>query len=158
MTVKLAAAAAAMTLMVGCGADISDSSDSSLKDAEYFVNLKTNSTKEDRGGDICVAVFNKKEGFPNDADATIFADCFAMNDVISGIKIPLPSAGKYSFSVFHDQNQDGDLNTTGPFKIPKEGFGFSNDPKIGTSAPSFEATAIDVVGGEDLDIKLRYIL
>ena len=45
--------------------------------------------------------------------------------------------GEYAISVFQDRNGNGKLDT-GLFGIPKEPFGFSNDPKIGFGPPKYE--------------------
>ncbi|MEO1392534.1 MAG: DUF2141 domain-containing protein [Cyanobacteria bacterium J06634_5] len=64
--------------------------------------------------------------------------------------------GTYAVSVMHDENTDGTLNT-GIFGIPTEGFGFSQNPEIGTSAPEFSEAAIVVVGRETTtQVKLIY--
>ena len=52
----------------------------------------------------------------------------------------LPS-GQYAVTAYHDENGNGkiDMNFLG---IPKEGYGFSNDPK--SLIPNFEASAVIV--------------
>ncbi|MGC1308278.1 MAG: DUF2141 domain-containing protein [Phormidesmis sp.] len=55
--------------------------------------------------------------------------------------------GTYAIAVIHDENEDGELNT-GIFSIPTEGFGFSRNPIIGTSAPNFSEAAVVVFGRE----------
>lgn len=64
--------------------------------------------------------------------------------------------GTYAVSVFHDENGDGKINRGG-FGIPLEGFGFSRNPSITTSAPDFEETAVIVVGpNTTTEIELIY--
>ena len=52
----------------------------------------------------------------------------------------LPS-GQYAVTAYHDENGNGkmDMNTLG---VPKEGFGFSNDPT--SLLPNFEASAVAI--------------
>lgn len=45
--------------------------------------------------------------------------------------------GKYSFKYFHDANGNKELDTSW-LGIPKEGFGFSNNPGISFGPPSSE--------------------
>jgi uncharacterized protein (DUF2141 family) len=61
-------------------------------------------------------------------------------------------------AVIHDSNNDGKLNT-GFLGIPKEGFGFSQNPRIGTRAPRFRDTAF-LISGEStkIQIALKYLL
>lgn len=51
--------------------------------------------------------------------------------------------GKYSFKYFHDENKNSklDVNWMG---IPKEGFGFSNNPKSTLGPPDFEKTIFNL--------------
>ena len=52
-------------------------------------------------------------------------------------------AGDYAVAVIHDENRNAklDRNFLG---IPKEGFGFANNPHVGLSAPPFQAAVIHV--------------
>jgi len=51
--------------------------------------------------------------------------------------------GKYAFKFFHDENKNEklDVNWLG---IPKEGFGFSNNPSMKFGPPSFKNTLFDL--------------
>lgn len=50
--------------------------------------------------------------------------------------------GRYGIAVFQDLDGSEDLNRN-IFGAPNEPFGFSNDPRIGFSAPKFEAFEFD---------------
>jgi uncharacterized protein (DUF2141 family) len=63
--------------------------------------------------------------------------------------------GKYSFRYFHDENMNEKLDTNW-LGIPKEGFGFSNDPKITFGPPSFEKTLFELEGSEVMTSKPKY--
>ncbi len=64
--------------------------------------------------------------------------------------------GTYAVAVFHDENGNGDLDTNF-IGIPKEGYGFSNNPKSMMGPPEFKEAAF-TVGEEDLEmlIQLKY--
>ena len=51
--------------------------------------------------------------------------------------------GDYGVAVIHDENRNAklDRNFIG---IPKEGFGFANNPRVGLSAPPFRAAVVHV--------------
>ena len=51
--------------------------------------------------------------------------------------------GRYALSAFHDENDDGALDTN-LLGIPSEGYGFGNDASAAFGPPSFEAAAVDV--------------
>ena len=55
------------------------------------------------------------------------------------ICMPLPyGKGVYAAALYHDENANGKIDRNG-LGIPKEGFGFSNNPKIFMSAPGFKS-------------------
>lgn len=64
--------------------------------------------------------------------------------------------GSYAVSVFHDANNNNKLDTFAG--IPREGYGFSNNPAFQPRAPRFSETAIAVSGADTANISLRYIL
>ncbi|MBW6515150.1 MAG: DUF2141 domain-containing protein [Candidatus Cloacimonetes bacterium] len=63
--------------------------------------------------------------------------------------------GMYAFRYFHDENMNEKLDTNW-LGIPKEGFGFSNDPKMTFGPPSFEKTLFELNGSEVLTSKPKY--
>jgi uncharacterized protein (DUF2141 family) len=54
----------------------------------------------------------------------------------------LPS-GEYGVAAIHDENSNARLDRN-LFGIPKEGFGFANNPHIALSAPAFKAALVRV--------------
>ena len=63
--------------------------------------------------------------------------------------------GTYGIAVFHDRNDNEELDRN-LFGAPKEPFGFSNNPKIGFSAPGFENFAFEFDGSpQELIITLN---
>lgn len=108
-------------------------------------------------GDVCITLFDSAGGFPDDAGKAVKSGCYAvtgpqMKIVLEGLK-----EGTYAFAIIHDENKDGKLNT-GAFGIPKEGFGFSNNPPIRIGAPKFSECAF-TLGAQDseLSVKMRYL-
>ena len=64
--------------------------------------------------------------------------------------------GDYALAVIHDENRNArlDRNFIG---IPKEGFGFANNPHVGLSAPPFQAAVIHVeCPSTETSIHIRY--
>lgn len=58
--------------------------------------------------------------------------------------------GKYAFKFFHDENKNDKLDTNW-LGIPREGFGFSNNPTMTFGPPSFYKTVFELK--ESLEIK-----
>jgi len=68
---------------------------------------------------------------------------------------PVPS-GRYSISLFHDENGNGRLDRK--LMIPVEGYGFSRDAPVRFGPPSFARAAFDVDGrGATMTIRMRYL-
>lgn len=66
--------------------------------------------------------------------------------------ISLPRAGDYALAVLHD------INANGKFNLSTDGGGFSNNPKIMFSKPSYSETAFRVTeAGGVLSVKMRYL-
>ncbi|HET9428092.1 MAG TPA: DUF2141 domain-containing protein [Allosphingosinicella sp.] len=65
--------------------------------------------------------------------------------------------GQYALSVIHDENGNGRLDTF--LRVPREGFGFSRNPRIRMGPPRFEETRFTVAHGLVAQaIRIRYIL
>jgi uncharacterized protein (DUF2141 family) len=109
-------------------------------------------------GVINVVLFSSATGFPNEAAQACRSGCFAVTDLpllISFANLPF---GRYAAAVHHDENQDGQVNVNS-LGIPKEGIGFSNNPKILVGAPSFKKAAFEFTPAEQtIAITMKYLL
>lgn len=66
------------------------------------------------------------------------------------------SPGTYALSLIHDENGNGKLDTS--LAIPREGFGFSRNPKIAFGPPKFTAAAFALQGSVTQGVKMKYML
>ncbi len=65
--------------------------------------------------------------------------------------------GTYSVSVIHDEDGDGKVGML--LGIPKEGFGFSNNPTIFFGPPAFKKASFDFASDKAVaEIKMKYLL
>jgi len=65
--------------------------------------------------------------------------------------------GFYALTLFHDENANDRLDTL--LGVPREGFGFSRNPVIRISAPSFDKVRIDLEPGvTTTPVRMQYIL
>ena len=65
--------------------------------------------------------------------------------------------GAYAVSVLHDENRNGELETF--LGIPREGFGFSRNPRVRFRAPGFEQVRMNFPAGfTRLSIRMQYLL
>lgn len=93
-------------------------------------------------GNAGVTVFKSSDGWPENNDKSFFHTGHPFTGDKTTVELQLP-AGRYAIAVLHDENSNHklDRNLIG---WPKEGFGFSNNPKVGLSAPSFDAAAMQI--------------
>ena len=106
-------------------------------------------------GEVCVALFESKAGFPKDDTKAVENNCFAITALPMSVSFDVPY-GSYSVSILHDENKDGELNT-GLMGIPKEGVGFSNDPMIIKGTPSFDTASFEFSeDNAEVEITMKY--
>ena len=88
-------------------------------------------------GNLAIAIFNNESDFDSGLDAYMDS-IIPVTDVNMSIFISNVEPGAYAVSIFHDADESGDITFGGFLNlIPQEGFGFSNNPNIGMSQPSF---------------------
>jgi uncharacterized protein (DUF2141 family) len=87
-------------------------------------------------------VFRSPAGWPDNRAQAIVQGGFPIANRQAEQNFQVP-AGRYSIVVIHDENSNMRLDRNF-FGIPKEGFGFSNNPRVTLSAPSFQAAAVSV--------------
>ncbi len=63
--------------------------------------------------------------------------------------------GIYAIALFHDENQNAKLDEN-MLGIPKEGFGFSNNPKATFSEPTFDEAKFVLKNLKNLYIEVQY--
>ena len=75
----------------------------------------------------------------------------------SRLSFSVVAPGTYALAVFHDENGNAKLDTFA--KIPREGFGFSRNPKIRFGAPSFKHVAFPVTEAPvRVTVRMQYFL
>ena len=107
-------------------------------------------------GTCRVLLFDNRRGFP-DSPGEAVAMCSATIEgptVSFGLKV-VP--GKYAVAVLHDENSNGRLDKSWYGK-PIEGFGASNQPKVGFGPPTFgESVVLLDENNTHLTIPLNYL-
>jgi uncharacterized protein (DUF2141 family) len=107
-------------------------------------------------GRLCFSLFDGAEGFPSQGERAIAKCHISAAEPDPRVTFDGLQPGQYAVAAFHDANSDGILNR-GLMGIPKEGFGFSNNPKILVGAPSFKRAAIAVNQGNlEICIQLKH--
>lgn len=103
-------------------------------------------------GQVMMALFDSEASFDGPAEpvrkAKLAIEKHAAAQTWSGL-----SPGNYALRVFHDRNDDGELDSNW-MGMPKEPFGFSQNPKLRFGPPSFEQARFEL-GAEPLIVKVR---
>ena len=112
---------------------------------------------ENYQGDIAVAIYNSSSTFNSE---TLFYRDTAISVTATDMLLEIDSmeAGTYAISILHDADSSGDMEMGGLFNlIPQEGFGFSNNPPIGFSEPSFSECKFVVEEGQSVFVPITLI-
>lgn len=111
-------------------------------------------------GQIAASVFTKAgaAGFPGDPTKAIEQTVVPLEgrtEIVIETR-PLPE-GSYAVALMHDE--DGDLKFKTFLGIPKEGFGFSNNPPIRFGPPSIEKCLVQVnTETSEVPVMMKYLL
>jgi uncharacterized protein (DUF2141 family) len=109
-------------------------------------------------GRVQVALWNSPSGFPDDYN-TAYITRTEIAERGFSLNIENLSAGEYAVAMYHDKNSNTQMDTNF-FGIPKEGFGFSNNPLILTGPPSFSKAKFSIGSNQKktITIKLKHFL
>jgi len=107
-------------------------------------------------GVIYIAVFADAESYELSRDPIAKVSVPAVEGTVTA-HMDLPTAGKVAISVFHDENDNGSLDTN-RIGIPLEGYGFSNGVAGRFGKPGFSKISVDVGEGvTEVGIGLHYL-
>ncbi len=108
--------------------------------AQNLVRVQVNNIDIKKGGQVLIAVFDKK-GFP-----TVGAQFQGKKKIVQSntctFDFDLPN-GNFAFAVFQDVNMSNHLNKTW-VGFPKEPYGFSRNFKPTIRAPRFSEVSINI--------------
>ena len=114
---------------------------------------------KDQKGEIGVALFNHKLGYPTHLEHAYEAEWVSLQEgqKTADVVFDTIPPGEYAISVVHDTNGNR-LVDRSRLGFPKEGVGFSNDQKVTLRAPRFENAKMALSAGENkkIVIKLDY--
>ena len=99
-------------------------------------------------GNLAIAIYNSSETFNSETGLQRSSYTVSADEML--VEIDNLDVGTYAISVLHDEDESGDMRWGFLNLIPQEGFGFSNNPSIGLSEPSFSDCNFDIEEGESL--------
>ncbi len=107
-------------------------------------------------GNIIICLTRDPAHFPEcDGDPAGRRIVVAARD--AGAVFPSLPSGEYALALIHDENGNGKLDKS--FGMPREGVGFSRNPRLTFGPPRFAAAAFPV-GAQPVEemVRLRYFL
>jgi len=108
-------------------------------------------------GNLAIAIYNNSETFNSETEFYREAAFTVSADDMS-VVIDSMDAGTYAISILHDEDESGDMEMGGFLNlIPQEGFGFSNNPVIGLSEPSFSDCKFAIDEGQAVSVPITLI-
>jgi len=102
-------------------------------------------------GKLQLCLTDKKEDFLKQCE---YATAVTVTNNTISLEIANVKTGVYSISLFHDENNNGVLDTKGFFGIPSEPYGFSNNPSTTFGPPSFEKCTFLINKNKQISIEL----
>ena len=119
-----------------------------LLEVEGFENLE---------GNLAIAIYNSSGTFNSETEFYREAAFFVSADDMT-VVIDSMDSGTYAISILHDEDESGDMEMGGFLNlIPQEGFGFSNNPVIGLSEPSFSDCKFVIDEGQSVAVPITLI-
>jgi uncharacterized protein (DUF2141 family) len=105
---------------------------------------------KDIKGSMRVGIYNTEKDFPDKPTEgkVVQVSAETLTVLFEGVQ-----PGDYAISIFHDENNNGELDTNG-VGIPKEGFAFGNNAMGMFGPPSFDKAKI-TIGNENLKQTLK---
>lgn len=107
-------------------------------------------------GQILTCITARPSYFPNCSKDPDAAKGRIAASAARRFSLTVPRTGIYAIALMHDENSNRDLDMA--LALPREGFGFSNNPPITDRPPPFRAAAFPVRGDTRVTIRMRYLL
>jgi len=104
-------------------------------------------------GQIGLCIYNSKETYMY-SDEAILCQWANVKDSWVSFKLESLPSGDYAIVIFQDLNGNKDLDTNF-IGIPKEPYGFSNNPSTRFGPPSFEGASFKVGSNTEIEIELK---
>ncbi len=103
-------------------------------------------------GELRWLVFDSAEDYAADRNPVVAGRSRVQADAMAVTLHDLPP-GNYAVKLFHDANQNGELDTN-MVGLPTEGYGFSNNAgRFGP--PDFDDAAVEVQADTRIDVRVR---
>ncbi len=88
-------------------------------------------------------LFRSPDGWPEDNNKSYRRGPFPIEGDHATLTFEHLPPGRYGVAVLHDENSNQKLDRNF-LRVPKEGFGFANNPHVGLTAPKWEDATVNV--------------
>lgn len=120
--------------------------------AQHSLTIEITNFENDKG-EVLLALYKSENGFPNDEDKAFKLARVKITDKKAILVIENLPSGDYAFALFHDENENGKMDTNF-MGVPKEGYAFSTNFKPRFSAPDFDEVDFKLTSDTVQKIKL----
>ncbi|UAA40060.1 DUF2141 domain-containing protein [Paraneptunicella aestuarii] len=103
-------------------------------------------------GSVRAVLCTKEEAFPN---TCAIREAVPAKKGVVKIEFKDVPEGEYAFAAFHDENDDGRIDSKG--RMPSEGLLFSNNAMGRMGPPSFKQSAFELLDNKRLMVQIRYL-
>jgi len=104
------------------------------KKTNYTLNITVTNFANTEGV-LRVCITDQKDDF---LDGCLFSKIISIEGETVSLSFESLKEGVYAVSVYHDENNNGVLETSGLFGFPSEPFGFSENPSMAFGPPSLK--------------------
>jgi uncharacterized protein (DUF2141 family) len=150
MKAGILAALAVINVLVTCsGAQLAEKAVAMRPEGEGLVELSIEGISSDKGN-VYVSIYISTEGFPGNKELAHTSRVTAAAEASDGailLNFPSVPAGWFVVAVLHDKDGNGALSFNW-LGIPKEKYGFSQNPGSFFGPPDFDDAAVFLEPGE----------
>ena len=129
---------------------------SALAQSAGALHVHLDGFRSNNGQAYC-SIYNDATAFPSHGEKAVkLGKAATIKDASATINFDSLAPGKYAAVCYHDENSNGkfDENALG---MPKEGYGFSNNPNTTFGPASFKEASFTYSGGDlPLMVKVSY--
>jgi uncharacterized protein (DUF2141 family) len=122
----------------------------SLKSMAASIHIKIKNVAPVEGT-IKYLLFKDKDGYPDDAKNSVRQGSIPAQQ--NSLELTGLVPGEYAMTFLHDINNNGKMDTF--FGLPKEAFGFSQNPKVFFGPPGFSRSKFTLEDKIDLEIEMK---
>ena len=143
-------------LLLGASASASEAPVAAAPAISASIDLAITGLRSEKGN-VLVCLSANPKFFPDCTDDKNARKLKVSATRAASIQIAGVKPGIYAVALIHDENANGKMDLS--LFLPREGFGFSRNPRIGMGPPKFKSAQF-TVGADDAhyDVRMKYIL